>query len=65
MQEPSLSKASRTTFAVLTLTLEATFRQTRSEINISARSGQSLIMKKMTMMGGPDSHASYLKSAQT
>jgi len=36
---------------VLTLTLEATFRQTRSEINVNARSGQSLIMKKMTMMG--------------
>jgi len=51
LQEPPLSKASKSTFAVLTLTLEATFRQTRSEINVSARSGrprrsQSLIMKK-------------------
>jgi len=30
LQEPSLSKASKTTFAVLLLTLEATFGQTRS-----------------------------------
>ena len=51
LQEPSLSKASKTTFAVLTPTLEATFRQTRSEINASARSGQSLIMKKWQWWG--------------